>query len=256
MFELVSKYEPSGDQPEAIHKLVDGIKNNKKHQVLLGATGTGKTFTIANVIKEINKPTFWCDKKQSEKIINELNNIKNTLDECSSLKNKIESDIELTSLIEDEEVLTILNEDINIIEEKLIKLQNQLMLNGKYDESSAIIEIHPGAGGTESCDWANMLYRMYTRWCEKKNYKTETIEYQEGEVAGLKSATILVKGMYAYGYLKCEKGVHRLVRISPFDSGARRHTSFASVEVTPEVDDNVNIGSFILQFIIIPQRRS
>ena len=189
----------------------------------------------------MNKPTFWDDKNQSEKVINELNNIKNTLDEYSILKNKIESDIELTNMIEDQEVQEILNEDIKIIDEKLEKLENQLMLNGRYDEGYAIIEIHPGAGGTESCDWANMLYRMYIRWCEKKNYKVETIEYQEGEVAGIKSATILVKGLYAYGYLKCEKGVHRLVRISPFDSGARRHTSFASVDIMPYIEDNIEI---------------
>ena len=191
---------------------------------------------------EMNKPTFWDDKKNSEKIISEFNNIKNTLDECQTLKNKIESDIELISMIEDEEALNIINEDIKPIEESLIKLENLLVLNGQYDEGSAIIEIHPGAGGTESCDWANMLYRMYTRWCEKKNYKIETIDYQEGEVAGIKSVTVLVKGMYAYGYLKCEKGVHRLIRISPFDSGARRHTSFASVDIMPYFEDNdINI---------------
>ena len=189
----------------------------------------------------MNKPNFWDDKKESEKVINEINNIKNTIEECQTLKNKIESDIELMDMAEDEEVLNIINEDIIIIEESLNQLENLLVLNKPYDKGDAIIEIHPGAGGTESCDWANMLYRMYTRWCEKKNYKTETIEYQEGEVAGLKSVTMLVKGMYAYGYLKCEKGVHRLIRISPFDSGARRHTSFASVDIMPYIEDNVNI---------------
>ena len=189
----------------------------------------------------INKPDFWSDKRQSEKIINELNNLKNTIDKCSTLKNKIESDLELIDMIEDEEVAQILNEDIEIIEQELSELENILILNGKYDKEDAIIEIHPGAGGTESCDWANMLYRMYTRWCEKKNYKIETIDYQEGEVAGIKSVTILVKGIYAYGYLKCEKGVHRLIRISPFDSGARRHTSFASVDIMPYIEDNIEI---------------
>lgn len=189
----------------------------------------------------INKPDFWNDKRQSEKIINELNNLKNTIDKCSTLKNKIESDLELIDMIEDEEVAQILNEDIEIIEQELSELENILILNGKYDKEDAIIEIHPGAGGTESCDWANMLYRMYTRWCEKKNYKIETIDYQEGEVAGIKSVTILVKGIYAYGYLKCEKGVHRLIRISPFDSGARRHTSFASVDIMPYIEDNIEI---------------
>ena len=191
---------------------------------------------------EMNKSTFWDDKKNSEKIISEFNNIKKTIEQCQTLKNKIESDIELISIIEDEEALNIIKEDIKPIEEELTQLENLLVLNGPYDEGSAIIEIHPGAGGTESCDWANMLYRMYTRWCENKNYKIETIDYQEGEVAGIKSVTALIKGMYAYGYLKCEKGVHRLIRISPFDSGARRHTSFASVDVMPYFEENnINI---------------
>ena len=189
----------------------------------------------------MNKQNFWDDKKHSEEVIKKFNNIKSIIDECTNLKNKIESDYELISMIEDEEVLNILNEDINIIKEKISSLENILMLNGQYDKEDAIIEIHPGAGGTESCDWANMLYRMYTRWCEKKKYKIEIIDFQEGEVAGLKSVTILVKGLYAYGYLKCEKGVHRLIRLSPFDSGARRHTSFASIDVMPYIEDNIDI---------------
>ena len=117
------------------------------------------------------------------------------------------------------------------------------MLNGPYDKNNCILEIHPGAGGTESCDWASMLYRMYTRWCEKKNYKVEVLDYQDGDEAGIKSVSIMVKGLNAYGYLKNEKGVHRLVRLSPFDSNNRRHTSFASVEVTPEIeqDDSIEI---------------
>ena len=117
------------------------------------------------------------------------------------------------------------------------------MLNGPYDKNNCILEIHPGAGGTESCDWASMLYRMYTRWCEKKNYKVEVLDYQDGDEAGIKSVSLLIKGLNAYGYLKNEKGVHRLVRLSPFDSNNRRHTSFASVEVTPdiEVDNTIEI---------------
>ncbi len=116
-----------------------------------------------------------------------------------------------------------------------------LLLNGPYDKNNCILEIHPGAGGTESCDWASMLYRMYTRYCEKKNYKVEVLDYQDGEEAGIKSVSILVKGLNAYGYLKNEKGIHRLVRLSPFDSNNRRHTSFASVEVTPEIEKNDEI---------------
>ena len=189
----------------------------------------------------MNSPGFWDDKKSSESVISELNSIKSVLDDCSSLKNKIDSDIELVNMLEDsydEEIMTMINDDISQIDSSLSSLENLLVLNGPYDQGGAILEIHPGAGGTESCDWANMLYRMYTRWCANKNYKVEVIDYQDGEVAGLKSVSMIVRGMYAYGYLKCEKGVHRLIRISPFDSGARRHTSFASVDVMPFFEDN------------------
>ena len=191
--------------------------------------------------KLMNNPGFWDDKKSSESVISELNSIKSVLDDCSNLKNKIASDIELINMLNDsydEEVMGLINDDIESIDLSLSSLENLLVLNGPYDKGGAILEIHPGAGGTESCDWANMLYRMYTRWCSDKVYKVEVIDYQDGEVAGLKSVSMIVHGMYAYGYLKCEKGVHRLIRISPFDSGARRHTSFASVDVMPFFEDN------------------
>ena len=115
------------------------------------------------------------------------------------------------------------------------------LLNGEFDKNNCVLEIHSGAGGTESCDWVSMLYRMYTRWCDQNNYKYELIDKEPGEEVGLKSISILIKGVYAYGYLKSEKGVHRLVRISPFDSNKRRHTTFASVEITPEFDDKIEI---------------
>ena len=132
---------------------------------------------------------------------------------------------------------------IPVLEKKVEDTRILLMLNGPYDKNNCILEIHPGAGGTESCDWASMLYRMYTRWCEKKNYKVEVLDYQDGDEAGIKSVSLMIKGLNAYGYLKNEKGVHRLVRLSPFDSNNRRHTSFASVEVTPEIeqDDSIEI---------------
>lgn len=189
----------------------------------------------------MNNPGFWDDKKSSESVISELNSIKSVLDDCSNLKNKIDSDIELINMLNDsfdEEIMNLINDDIGSIDSSLSSLENLLVLNGPYDKGGAIVEIHPGAGGTESCDWANMLYRMYTRWCSDKGYKVEVIDYQDGEVAGLKSVSMIVHGMYSYGYLKCEKGVHRLIRISPFDSGARRHTSFASVDVMPFFEDN------------------
>lgn len=128
-----------------------------------------------------------------------------------------------------------------LIEQKTEEVSLLLLLDGPYDKNDCILEIHPGAGGTESCDWALMLYRMYTRWCEKKGYKVEILDYQDGEEAGIKNASLRVKGHNAYGYLKNEKGVHRLVRLSPFDSNNRRHTSFASIEVTPEIEQDNDI---------------
>ena len=132
--------------------------------------------------------------------------------------------------------------EIEDIENKLSELEIIILLDGPYDKLGAILEIHPGAGGTESQDWAQMLYRMYTRYFDKKGYKYEVIDYQDGEEAGIKSVTVLVHGINVYGYLKCEKGVHRLVRISPFDSNKRRHTSFASVDISPLFENNfINI---------------
>ena len=149
--------------------------------------------------------------------------------------------LDLLELEQDEEVLEELNKSIESIPNRVEKLNLLLLLNGPYDKNNCILDIHPGAGGTESCDWASMLYRMYTRWCEKKNYKVTVLDYQDGDEAGIKSVSLLVKGLNAYGYLKNEKGVHRLVRLSPFDSNNRRHTSFASVEVTPEIEQDNSI---------------
>ena len=141
----------------------------------------------------------------------------------------------------DKELLQTIEEDNKTIKEDLKSLSIYLLFNKPYDKNNCIVEIHPGAGGTESCDWANMLYRMYTRYCEKKNFKIELLDYQAGEEAGIKSVSFKVKGEYAYGYLKNEKGVHRLVRLSPFDSSNRRHTSFASIDVTPEISKDIKI---------------
>ena len=138
----------------------------------------------------------------------------------------------------DQEIVEQIEESITNLPERLEKLNMLLLLSGPYDKNNCIIDIHSGAGGTEACDWALMLYRMYTRWCEKKSYKIEILDYQAGDEAGIKSASLLIKGQNAYGYLKNEKGVHRLVRLSPFDSNNRRHTSFASIEVTPEIEQD------------------
>ena len=141
----------------------------------------------------------------------------------------------------DKDLLETLEVDNKTIKKDLKSLSIYLLFNKPYDKNNCIIEIHPGAGGTESCDWANMLYRMYIRYCEKKNFKIELLDYQPGEEAGIKSVSFKVKGEYAYGYLKNEKGVHRLVRLSPFDSSNRRHTSFASIDVTPEISRDIKI---------------
>ena len=138
----------------------------------------------------------------------------------------------------DQEIVEQIEESITNLPERLEKLNMLLLLSGPYDKNNCIIDIHSGAGGTEACDWALMLYRMYTRWCEKKSYKIEILDYQAGDEAGIKSASLLIKGPNTYGYLKNEKGVHRLVRLSPFDSNNRRHTSFASIEVTPEIEQD------------------
>lgn len=189
----------------------------------------------------MQEPNFWNDKKTSESIINELNSLKKILEDVESLKNKINSNLELVDILKQEEDLEIkemLELETSEIENKLNDLKVIVLLDGPYDKENAIVEIHPGAGGTESCDWALMLYRMYMRYFEKKGYKTEIIDEQPGEEAGIKSVSIIVKGINAYGYLKSEKGVHRLIRISPFDSNSRRHTSFASVNVSPLFDNN------------------
>ena len=157
-----------------------------------------------------------------------------------TVKKNIVDNLELINIVNEDELGEI-NEEIVGLEKELNELELTALLDKEYDKLNCYLEIHPGAGGTESCDWASMLFRMYTRFCENVGYKYEVIESQKGEEAGLKSVTILIKGKYAYGYLKKEKGVHRLVRISPFDANKRRHTSFASVLVTPEYDKDINV---------------
>ena len=152
------------------------------------------------------------------------------------MKNKIQNNLEMLLLLKespDKDLFEVLLSETKEIENLIEEISLILLLNGPYDDCDCILEIHPGAGGTESCDWANMLYRMYTRYFDKKNYRYEVIDNQAGEEAGIKSVSVIVHGINSYGYLKAEKGVHRLIRISPFDSNSRRHTSFASIDVTP-----------------------
>ena len=188
----------------------------------------------------MNEPNFWNDSKKSEEIIKKCNQLKGSYHDTKTLKEKIENNLETLFMLKenhDLELQKLIEEEISKIKEEMENMEITLLLNGPYDRKDAILEIHSGAGGTEACDWALMLKRMYMRFCEKKGYKWIELDVQEGEEAGIKSSSILISGDFAYGYLKCEKGVHRLIRISPFDSGARRHTSFASINVTPKLDD-------------------
>ena len=192
----------------------------------------------------MNEPDFWNDVDKSNLINKELSSLKKEISTYNKISTSINDDKEIFHILEEENTEDI-QKELELDLEKLVKeideLEINTLLNGEYDRSDCYLEIHPGAGGTESCDWASMLLRMYERFCDKNNLKYEELEYQPGEEAGIKSVTIHIKGDFAYGYLKCEKGVHRLVRISPFDSNKRRHTSFASISVVPEIDQNINI---------------
>ncbi len=193
--------------------------------------------------KKMNDPSFWDHQEEAKEIIDKLSNLRNITEKITKLEKEINDNLELFNLMEEEdsEVLSSLEGELPSLEQKVEELSLFLLLSGPYDQNNCILEVHSGAGGTEACDWAMMLYRMYTRYAEKKGYKIEVLDYQEGEEVGIKSASLLIKGSYAYGYLKCERGVHRLVRLSPFDANNKRHTSFASIEVTPEIDNSIDI---------------
>lgn len=199
---------------------------------------------LIDLEEKTTKEGFWEDNVKSAKVLQEVKNIKYKLDSFYNLK----------QLYEDTETLVVMGieeQDESIIQETKInykkllknveKLEIETLLNGKYDKNNAIISLHPGAGGTESQDWVEMLYRMYTRWATKSGFDVKEIDYQAGDEAGIKSVTAIISGINAYGYLKCEKGVHRLIRISPFDASGRRHTSFASLDVIPEITDDIQV---------------
>ena len=187
---------------------------------------------------------FWTDTENSTKILQEMKVLKNKVNSFKSLDTLVQDTkalIEIGIEEKEESIIQEVKPSIKQITKSLEKLEISNLLSGKHDASNAIITIHPGAGGTESQDWAEMLYRMYSMWADKNGYKLEELDYLEGDVAGIKSVTFSISGDNAYGYLKSESGVHRLVRISPFDSAGRRHTSFASVEVIPEVSDDLDV---------------
>ncbi|WP_156187070.1 peptide chain release factor 2 [Bacillus sp. FJAT-27231] len=203
-----------------------------------------KEERIAGLEDEMLHPNFWDDQQAAQTVINEANGLKEIVNEYKELLDTQEN-LELThELVKEEADAELQNELESELEEfrnRIGDFELQLLLSDPYDKNNAILELHPGAGGTESQDFGSMLLRMYTRWGEKQGFKVETMDYLPGDEAGVKSVTLLFKGHNAYGYLKAEKGVHRLVRISPFDSSGRRHTSFVSCEVMPEFNDDIEI---------------
>lgn len=208
-------------------------------------------FDISNLEKQLKdleeqttSQTFWEDSKNSSIILRQINKLKSKTENYNKIKNNLQDAIELNEILKletDENLEDELIYTTKSLEKSVEKLEINTLLSGKYDVNNAIITLHPGAGGTESCDWVSMLYRMYTRWALDNGFEIKELDYLDGEEAGIKSVTALVSGQYAYGYLKGEMGVHRLVRISPFDSGGRRHTSFASLEVLPEITEDVDL---------------
>ena len=193
----------------------------------------------------MSSPNFWDDKEHADLTLKDISSLKNLTQDIQKLKDSNKNNLEIAELLlveKDDDILHNLEEEIKKEEKELERLSIFLLLNGPYDKNNCTFEIHSGAGGTEACDWANMLYRMYIRYFEKKGYKFSILDEQPGDEVGIKSVTIEIIGNYAYGYLKCEKGVHRLVRLSPFDAANKRHTSFASVDVIPEIDDSININ--------------
>lgn len=199
---------------------------------------------LAQLEEKTNQANFWEDMINSTKVLKEMNQLKNKVESFQNIENQLNDMIEMNALLKEEKEESLekeLEQSTKKIEKEIEKLEINTLFSGKYDTNNAILTLHPGAGGTESCDWAEMLYRMYTRWALDNGYEIKELDYLDGEEAGIKSVTFLVKGAYAYGYLKGEMGVHRLVRISPFDSGGRRHTSFASLEVLPEITEDIQI---------------
>ena len=204
-------------------------------------------FDLASKIDELadlkaasEVPEFWNDHEQAQRVMKKISALETILQEWDHTSNQI---AEFQSLLEmDDGSLTAeLEDQISLLEAELAHKETELLLSGPYDQGNAILAIHAGAGGTESQDWASMLMRMYLRWAERKNFKAEIVDFNEGGEAGIKSATISILGLRAYGYLRSERGVHRLVRLSPYDAAHRRHTSFALVEVLPELEDNSEV---------------
>lgn len=191
----------------------------------------------------MSQPGFWDNQENSARIVKQLKSLKIAVDSWQAISDKYEELAELVDILkaEDKELIDNLKRSFDELLVEVYALEFKTLLSGKFDKSNTILSINAGAGGTESCDWVSMLFRMYSRWAESKGYQAKTIDILFGEEAGIKNITVLIEGDYAYGYLKAERGVHRLVRISPFDANKRRHTSFASVDVIPEVEEEIDL---------------
>ena len=203
-----------------------------------------RSSELAEIEKQMTASDFWDNKDQAQQVMAKLSSWRNIVEPFRNIKAEVEDFAALAELIVesgDEEMLTEAEKEWNTLSQKLDKIELLSFLSGRFDANNAYFSIHAGAGGTESCDWAAMLLRMYRRWFERRGWKFETIDVQQGDEAGIKSVTVFVSGEFVYGYTKAEIGIHRLVRISPFDSNARRHTSFASVDVFPELGDEIEI---------------
>ena len=229
-----------------LEEIVKQIEDYKKRITNISdSLGVPKLITKLGELEKLTlNEDFWSNAEESSKVLSNITDIKKKLSSYNSAKDHIETISDMLELVmheKDEEFENEIYASIKDLEKEIDLLEISTLLSDKYDENNAILTIHPGAGGTEAQDWAEMLYRMYTRWANNNNFKLEELDYLDGEEAGLKSVSFLVSGKYAYGYLKGEHGVHRLVRISPFDSGGRRHTSFASVEVLPELKDDNSV---------------
>jgi len=220
------------------------ILNQKLENIksILKPSEIDKRIAEIEIIEQ--EPNFWSNQDKASKVGQEKNRLLGRLNKFNKAYEALRDANELYEMAveeNDSETIQTLFDEVSLLEDLIKKTEIEVMLSEVDDSSSAIVSIHPGAGGTESCDWANMLYRMYLRWSERKGFKIELLDYQSGDEAGIKDVSFIVSGINAYGYLKVENGIHRLVRISPFDSNAKRHTSFASVMVSPEVDDNIDI---------------
>ena len=229
----------SYEYSELLTKLNTKIDNIK---AIVNPESMQKRLSEIEVIEQ--EPDFWSDAKNAGKIQQEKNRLLSILKKYHEARTAVEDTIEMYEMAKEEgdsETESALFEESDALVAQVEKVEVEMMLSDENDSKNAIVSIHPGAGGTESQDWAHMLYRMYLRWAEREGFKVEELDYQAGEEAGIKDVSFVIKGENAYGYMKAENGIHRLVRISPFDSAARRHTSFTSVMVSPEVDDDIDI---------------